>query len=49
VPVENGVKMGQALPRAKFVEFEACGHIPHEEQPELVISAMKALGGGRKA
>jgi pimeloyl-ACP methyl ester carboxylesterase len=37
------------LPRAKFVEFEACGHIPHEEQPELVISAMKALGGGRKA
>jgi len=34
LPVRVGVRLAARIPRAKIVVFEACGHSPHEEQPE---------------
>ena len=41
VPVANSRRLAQILPNAAFVEFERCGHMPHEEQPERFVQEVQ--------
>jgi pimeloyl-ACP methyl ester carboxylesterase len=34
LPERIGARLADRLPQARFVSFDACGHSPHEEQPE---------------
>ena len=38
VPVANSRRLGQVLPAGRFIEVDGCGHMPHEECPELFVS-----------
>lgn len=38
VPLKVGEKLHQALPNSQSVIIDRCGHIPHEEKPEEVIT-----------
>lgn len=39
----------KALPRAQVVRAEGAGHWPHEEEPAMVLSALRAFVGGSEA
>lgn len=36
VPLANGVRLSQAIPNARLLKIDKCGHIPHEEMPAAV-------------
>jgi pimeloyl-ACP methyl ester carboxylesterase len=37
VPIEDSITIAELLPNATFVMIEACGHMPHEEQPHVFM------------
>jgi len=41
IPVNNSVDLVGSLPTARMVQFEQCGHIPHEESPERFLDAIE--------
>jgi pimeloyl-ACP methyl ester carboxylesterase len=41
VPLTVGQRLHEALPMSKLVIIDACGHIPHEESPEKVLSVLQ--------
>lgn len=40
VPTEQSVRLADELPNAKLVIIPNCGHVPHEECPELFLEAV---------
>jgi pimeloyl-ACP methyl ester carboxylesterase len=40
VPAEQSVRLAQELPNAELVVIPNCGHVPQEECPEQVLSAI---------
>lgn len=34
VPLRDGERIHQEIPNSRFIVFQECGHIPHEEYPE---------------
>ena len=46
VPVEQSIRLAQELPDADLVIVPECGHIPHEECPELFLQAVEAFLAG---
>jgi pimeloyl-ACP methyl ester carboxylesterase len=45
VPLRFGKRLVSDLPDARIDVIEDCGHIPHEEQPEQTLRAIKAFVG----
>jgi pimeloyl-ACP methyl ester carboxylesterase len=41
VPTEQSVRLADEIPNAELVVIEQCGHLPHEEQPEEFLQAVK--------
>lgn len=37
VPIETGLKLVKALPRARMKVLKGCGHVPQDERPEAVM------------
>jgi pimeloyl-ACP methyl ester carboxylesterase len=37
VPLKDGERLQQNIPGARLLVFRACGHLPHEEYPELFV------------
>lgn len=46
VPLPYGRRLARDLPYADFRLISDCGHIPHEEQPEAAIKAIRAFDAG---
>jgi pimeloyl-ACP methyl ester carboxylesterase len=46
VPLANSRRLAKVLPGARVVEFEACGHMPHEECPEKFVAEVAAFVQG---
>lgn len=42
MPVENGHALAETLPEAQLVVVEEAGHLPHQEEPEVVVEAIRA-------
>lgn len=40
VPTEQSLKLADELPNAQLVVVPQCGHVPHEEQPDLFMQAV---------
>ena len=40
VPTEDSIRLADELPNAELVVIPECGHIPHEERPELFMEAV---------
>ncbi|MFZ5858031.1 MAG: alpha/beta fold hydrolase [Chloroflexota bacterium] len=40
VPTEQSLKLADELPNAQLVVVPQCGHVPHEEHPELFMQAV---------
>lgn len=40
VPTEQSVRLADELPDAQLVIIPQCGHLPHEEQPQLFMQAV---------
>jgi pimeloyl-ACP methyl ester carboxylesterase len=40
-PLENSAEMAQAIPRAKLIVVEECGHMSTLERPQAVNKAMR--------
>jgi pimeloyl-ACP methyl ester carboxylesterase len=40
VPTEQSVHLAQSLPNATLVVISECGHVPHEERPDLFLQAV---------
>lgn len=38
IPLEAGRKLNELITGSKLVVFDKCGHVPHEEMPERVLS-----------
>jgi pimeloyl-ACP methyl ester carboxylesterase len=50
VPIEVGRRLHEAIPGSSFVVVENCGHIPHEECPQVALRAvLDFLGNQREA
>lgn len=43
VPPEQSVRLAGEIPGARLVIVPACGHIPHEEQPEAFLQAVTSF------
>jgi pimeloyl-ACP methyl ester carboxylesterase len=41
VPTEQSIRLAEELPDANLVVISQAGHVPHEEQPELFMEAVK--------
>jgi pimeloyl-ACP methyl ester carboxylesterase len=41
--LEQICSIARALPHARMLELEACGHSPHRDQAQAVISAVNSL------
>jgi pimeloyl-ACP methyl ester carboxylesterase len=37
VPLADGERLHQAVPGSRLIVFRECGHLPHEEYPELFV------------
>ena len=37
IPIENAVRLRDAMPNAKLIVFRDCGHLPPAEQPEKFV------------
>ena len=37
VPVQLAHRLGAAMPRAEVTILDDCGHVPHEERPEMAL------------
>lgn len=46
VPVRIGLRLASELPNARLQVMRQCGHIPHEEQPEETLRAIKTFTTG---
>jgi pimeloyl-ACP methyl ester carboxylesterase len=46
VPLSLGKRLSKDLPNARIKVIEDCGHIPHEEQPEATLRALKSFISG---
>ena len=42
VPVEDSKTISSLLPNATFVMIEECGHMPHEEQPDVFMDEVSS-------
>jgi pimeloyl-ACP methyl ester carboxylesterase len=40
VPTEQSLQLADALPKAELVVIPQCGHLPHEEHPDLFMQAV---------
>jgi pimeloyl-ACP methyl ester carboxylesterase len=40
VPTEQSLRLADALPNAELVVIPQCGHLPHEEHPDLFMQAV---------
>ena len=40
VPVETGIRLVKAMPRAQLKVLTGCGHVPQDERPEAVLELM---------
>jgi pimeloyl-ACP methyl ester carboxylesterase len=49
VPTASSVALAERLPAAELVVVPACGHLPHEEQPEAFLEAVGAWLDGLEA
>lgn len=45
IPLENGVRLHQAIRNSRLVVVDYCGHDPPDEQPEKVIQIMQKFLG----
>jgi pimeloyl-ACP methyl ester carboxylesterase len=45
IPLENGVRLHQAIRNSQLVIIERCGHDPPEERPEKVLAVMEKFLG----
>jgi len=45
VPTEESVRLAEELPNAELVVIPHCGHVPHEECPELFLDAVADFVG----
>lgn len=43
IPVNNSKRLAALIPGAAFVEYPACGHVPHEEYPQKFVDTLKSL------
>jgi pimeloyl-ACP methyl ester carboxylesterase len=43
IPFERGEKLKATIPNSRLLPIDECGHIPHEEKPEAVISVIHAF------
>lgn len=43
VPVETGIRLAKALPRAHLKVLDGCGHVPQDERPETVLRLMNSF------
>jgi pimeloyl-ACP methyl ester carboxylesterase len=43
VPVETGLRLVQALPRARLSLIDACAHAPNEEAPQRTLALIRAF------
>lgn len=43
VPTEESIRLASDLPNAELVIIEESGHLPHEEQPEAFMKAVKGF------
>jgi pimeloyl-ACP methyl ester carboxylesterase len=43
VPLKIGKRLARDLPNGRIRLIENCGHIPHEEQPEVTLNAITAF------
>ncbi len=41
VPTEQSIRLAQELPNAELVVIPQAGHLPHEEQPDAFVQAVK--------
>ena len=41
VPPANSRRLARMLPGAVLAEFDACGHVPQEEQPERFVQTVR--------
>jgi pimeloyl-ACP methyl ester carboxylesterase len=46
IPEEQSRRLAQALPDARFIEIEDCGHVPQEECPAPFLAAVTAFVAG---
>lgn len=40
VPVADGFRLNEDIPKSRLKIFEACGHLPHEEYPEEFVEVV---------
>jgi pimeloyl-ACP methyl ester carboxylesterase len=45
VPLDVGLKLRRTLPNATLTLVEGCGHMPHEEQPEVTLGLIQGFLG----
>eukprot|EP00466_Bigelowiella_natans_P011571 jgi/Bigna1/141742/aug1.65_g16450 len=43
VPMENSKQIAERIPTAKLVQYENCGHVPHEEVPAQFLDSLEAF------
>lgn len=43
IPLENAKRFAADIKGSKLVVFDALGHVPHEEDPEQTVAALKAF------
>jgi pimeloyl-ACP methyl ester carboxylesterase len=43
VPLTTGERLSRAMPKARLIVFERCGHIPMEECPTETLAAVRAF------
>ncbi len=43
VPTRESIRLAEALPNATLSVIANCGHLPHEEQPEAFIAAVRTF------
>ncbi|MBU1211335.1 MAG: alpha/beta hydrolase [Alphaproteobacteria bacterium] len=43
VPIETGLKLVKALPRARMKVLSGCGHVPQDERPEAVLELISSF------
>lgn len=43
VPTERTVRLAERFPEAELLVLPDCGHVPHEEAPDAVLSAIEAF------
>ena len=43
IPIKNGYKLNQLILNSKMVVFPNCGHLPHEELTDSVVSVINGF------